>query len=339
MNLKKTYIIAEVGPNHQGSLKIAKDYIKKLSDIGVDAVKFQIGIAEEIYSNDAFKPKYQQNKNNKSLNILTLAKKRLLQLEDFKILYKECKKNKVDFICSAFDLKSLKFLYKHTKFPFFKIASGEIHSKDTLDFISKKKIPILLSTGMSNILDIKKSLRVLNRFHKQKIIILHCVSDYPTKVENLNLNFIKTLKENFKYNVGLSDHSLEQLPSLLAISLGAKVIEKHVTLNKKWDGPDHKASLNIREFKNLVNKIRETEKILGKGAKIITREERLNSLASKKSCVTNIDLNKGDKILRNNVSFKRPGTGVSPLEVHKIVNKKVKSFIRKDSIIKLSFLL
>ena len=191
---------------------------------------------------------------------------------------------------------------------------------------------------MSNIFDIKKSLKVLNRFHKQKVIILHCVSNYPTKVENLNLNFIKTLKEKFKCNVGLSDHSLEQLPSLLAISLGAKVIEKHVTLNKNWEGPDHKASLDINEFKNLVNKIRKTEKILGKGAKIITKEERLNSLASKKSCVTNIDLNKGDKILRNNISFKRPGTGVSPLEIHKIVNKKVKIFIKKDSIIKMSYL-
>ena len=125
--------------NHQGSLKIAKKYIKKLSSIGVDAVKFQIGIAEEIFSNDAFKPKYQQNKKNRFKNILTLAKKRLLKHSDFISLYKECKKYKVDFICSAFDLKSLKFLFKNTNFPFFKIASGEIHSLDTLNFISRKK--------------------------------------------------------------------------------------------------------------------------------------------------------------------------------------------------------
>ena len=191
---------------------------------------------------------------------------------------------------------------------------------------------------MSNISDIKKSLKVLNRFHKQKIVILHCVSNYPTKIENLNLNFIKILKKKFKYNIGLSDHSLDQLPSLLAISLGAKVIEKHVTLNKNWQGPDHKASLNVKEFKNLVNLIRKTEKILGKETKIITKEERLNSLASKKSCVTNIDLNKGDKIYKNNISFKRPGTGLSPLEINKIINKRVKNFIKKNSIIKLSFL-
>ncbi len=338
MNLKKTYIIAEVGPNHQGSLNIAKDYIKKLSSIGVDAVKFQIGIADEIYSNDAFKPKYQQSKKNRSKNILTLAKKRLLKFDNFKSLYKECKKHKVDFICSAFDLKSLKFLFKHTSFPFFKIASGEIHSLDTLNFISRKKKPILLSTGMSSLLDIKKSLKILNKFHKQDIIILHCVSNYPTKIDNLNLNFINTLKKKFNYHVGFSDHSQELLPSLLAVSLGAKVIEKHVTLNKKWEGPDHKASLDIKEFKNLIKLIRKTENILGKEKKIITREEKLNSLASKKSCVTNVDLKKGNKILKKYISFKRPGTGLSPLEVKKIINRKVKDNIKKNSLIKLSSL-
>ena len=339
MKLDKTYIIAEVGPNHQGSLNLAKKYIQKLSSIGVDAIKFQIGIADEIYSNDAFKPKYQQNKKNKSIDIVTLAKKRLLKLDYLRLLFNECKKNKVDFICSAFDLKSLKFLFKYTKFPFFKIASGEIHSIDTLKFISKKKKPILLSTGMSDISDIKKSIDILNKFHKQNIIILHCVSNYPTKIQNLNLKFINTLRKKFKYPIGFSDHSLEILPSLLAVSLGAKVIEKHVTLNKKWEGPDHKASLDINQFKKLVKLIRKTEDILGKEKKIITKEEKSNSRASKKSCVTNIDLNIGDKILEKNISFKRPGTGVNPLQIKKIINKKVKNPIKKNSIIKLSSLL
>jgi N,N'-diacetyllegionaminate synthase len=339
MKLDKTYIIAEVGPNHQGSLNLAKKYIQKLSLIGVDAIKFQIGIADEIYSRDAFKPKYQQNKKNKSIDIVTLAKKRLLKPDHLRLLSNECKKNKVDFICSAFDLQSLKFLFKYTKFPFFKIASGEIHSIDTLSFISKKKKPILLSTGMSDLSDIKKSLNILNKFHKQDIIILHCVSNYPTKIQNLNLNFIHTLRKNFKYPVGFSDHSLDLLPSLLAVSMGAKVIEKHVSLNKKWAGPDHKASLDINQFKKLVKLIRKTEDILGKEKKIITQEEKLNSRASKKSCVTNIDLNAGDRILEKNISFKRPGTGVSPLEIKKIINKKVKNLVKKNSIIKLSSLL
>ena len=165
MKKNKTYIIAEVGPNHQGSLKIAQQYIRKLSKIGVDAVKFQIGIATEIYSSDAFKPKYQKSKKNKSINIIDLAKKRLLKLPEFKTLYKTCKKNKIDFICSAFDLKSLKYLYKNTNFPYFKIASGEIHSKDTLEYIALKKKPIIFSTGMSNISEIRKSLKLLNMIY------------------------------------------------------------------------------------------------------------------------------------------------------------------------------
>ncbi len=192
---------------------------------------------------------------------------------------------------------------------------------------------------MSDLSDIKKSLKILNKFHKQDIIILHCVSNYPTKIQNLNLNFIRTLRKNFKYPVGFSDHSLDLLPSLLAVSMGAKVIEKHVTLNKKWEGPDHKASLDINQFKKLVKLIRKTEDILGKEKKIITQEEKLNSRASKKSCVTNIDLNAGDIILEKNISFKRPGTGVSPLQIKKIINKKVKNSIKINSIIKLSSLL
>lgn len=337
MKKNKTYIIAEVGPNHQGSLKIAQQYIRKLSKIGVDAVKFQIGIATEIYSSDAFKPKYQKSKKNKSINIIDLAKKRLLKLPEFKTLYKTCKKNKIDFICSAFDLKSLKYLYKNTNFPYFKIASGEIHSKDTLEYIALKKKPIIFSTGMSNISEIRKSLKLLNKFHSQDITLLHCVSSYPTKLKDLNLNFIEILKEKFGYKFGLSDHSLDPLPSLIAVSMGATIIEKHVTLNKNWEGPDHKASLTINEFKSLVKMIRKTEMILGKTKKVITIEEKLNSLAVRKSCVTNVKLTKGDIVLKKNISFKRPGTGLNPLEVDQIINKKIKTNIKKNSILKKSY--
>jgi len=339
MKKNKTYIIAEVGPKHQGSLKIAQKYIKKLAKIGVSAVKFQIGIANEIYSDNSFKPKYQRSKKNKSTNIIDLAKKRLFKLPDYKILFETCKKNKVDFICSAFDLKSLKYLCKNTNFPYFKIASGEIHSKDTLEYIALRKKPIILSTGMSSIFDINRSLKLLNKFHSQKITLLHCVSSYPTKTKDLNLNFIKVLKKKFGYKVGLSDHSLDILPSIIAVTMGATIIEKHVTLNKNWDGPDHKASLNLDEFKNLVKMIRKTEIILGKPEKIITTDEKLNSLAVRKSCVTNINLKKGDMILKKNISFKRPGTGINPLDVDQIIKKKIKIDLKKNSIIKKTYLL
>ena len=337
--MDKTYIIAEVGPNHQGSIKIACDYIKKLSNIGVNAVKFQIGIADEHYSDDAFKPNYQKKKSEKKLSIKDLAKKRLLNLKDHIKLHKTCDKYNVDYLCSAFDLKSLRFLYKNTSFNYYKIASGEIHSLDCLEFLSKKKTPIILSTGMSNIADIKKSLEVLNKYKKKEIIILHCVSSYPTKVDELNLNFIKKINKIFNCTVGFSDHSTEILPSVIAVSLGAKVIEKHVTLNKRWKGPDHKASLNIKEFEKMIQLIRKTEKILGRENKEISVEELKNSYAAKKSCVAKKTLKIGDKILKKHICFKRPGTGVNPLDIKSIINKKVKKLIKKNTIIDFSHLL
>ncbi len=333
--MKKTYIIAEVGPNHQGSVKIALKFIKKLSKIGVNAVKFQIGIANEHYSKDSFKPNYQKI-NNRSKSIILDAKKRLLKLSDHIKLYRECKKNKVDYICSAFDLKSLEFLYKNTKFPFFKIPSGEILSIDTLKFISEKRLPIILSTGMASIHEIKRTVKFLNKKEKKKIHLLHCVSDYPTKNKSLNLNFIKELKKIFKYPVGLSDHSTGLLAPIAAVSLGASIIEKHVTFNKKTKGPDHKTSLTINEFEEMVNLIRSTEEVLGKTEKIFSKGERQNALAVRKSCVSSKNIYKGDKISRKFISFKRPGTGVSPFLLFKFLNKKAKKFIPKDKILKLN---
>ncbi len=333
--MKKTYIIAEVGPNHQGSVKKALKYIKILSRIGVNAVKFQIGVAHEHYSKESFKPKYQR-KNSKSKSIISEAKKRLLKLSDHIKLYKECKKNKVDYICSAFDLKSLKFLYKNTKFPFFKIPSGEILSLDTLNFISKKKLPIILSTGMASLNDIKKTIKFLNRGKKKKIHLLHCVSDYPTSNENLNLNFVKKLKKIFNYPVGLSDHSLGFLAPIIAVSLGATIIEKHVTFNKNAKGPDHKASLTINEFSAMIKLVRSTEEILGKKEKILSKSEKQNALAVRKSCVSSKDIRKGEKISKKSICFKRPGTGISPFSYFKFMNKKSKKFIPQDTVLKLN---
>lgn len=331
---KKTYIIAEVGPNHQGSLKLALKYVAKLSKIGVNAVKFQIGVAEEHYSKDSFKPNYHKKTLKNKDKIINQAKKRLLKFQDHVKIYKECKRRKIDYICSAFDLVSLKFLYKHTKFPFIKIPSGEILSIDTLNFIKKKNTPIILSTGMANLAEIKKTLSFLN-YKKKKINLLHCVSSYPAELENLNLNFINSLKKEFKIPVGLSDHSTGYLAPVIAVSLGANIIEKHVTLNKKFVGPDHKASITINEFKNLVDLIRKTEKILGKNKKLFSADEKSNSRAVRKSCVSSVDILKDQKITKNHIKFKRPGTGVSPFEYKRFLNKKSKKFIEKDRVLQL----
>ena len=331
--IKKTYIIAEVGPNHQGSLKLAFKYIKKLSRIGVDAVKFQIGIAEEHYSKDSFKPNYHKKNFKNDKEIISQAKKRLLQLKDHIKIYKECRKYKIDYICSAFDLKSLKFLYKYTKFPYFKIPSGEIQALDTLSFIKSKKIPIILSTGMASIQEINRTLNFLN-YKKKKITLLHCVSSYPTKLKDLNLNFMILLKKKFKLPVGISDHSKGYLAPIVAKSLGATIIEKHVTISRKLVGPDHKASLTIGEFKQMINLVRTTEKILGQNKKIISIDEKSNLRAVRKSCVSALDISKGEKITKKHIYFKRPGTGINPLDYKKFLNKRSKKFIEKDRILK-----
>ncbi len=332
--ITKTYIIAEVGPNHQGSLKLALKYIKQLSKIGIDAVKFQIGIANEHYSKDSFKPNYHKKTSIDNDEIIKQAKKRLLKLKDHIKLYKECKKYKIDYICSAFDLVSLKFLYKYTKFSYFKIPSGEILSLDTLNFIKNKKIPIILSTGMATIDEINKTLNILD-YKKKNVTLLHCVSSYPTKLEDLNLNFMKILKKRFKLPVGLSDHSKGYLAPIIAKSLGAVIIEKHVTFSRKLVGPDHKASLTIKEFKQMINFIRITEKILGQSKKIISADEKSNLRAVRKSCVSALDILKGEKITRKHISFKRPGTGIKPFDYKKFLKKKSKKFIEKDRILKL----
>jgi len=329
---KKVYIIAEVGPNHQGSLEYALEYVKKLSKIGVDAVKFQIGIPSEHYSKDSYKPQYHKKNTNKNLTIIEEAKKRLLNLSDHIRLYRECKKLGVDYMCSAFDLISIKYLFKFTKFPYIKIPSGEIQSIDILKFISKKKVKIILSTGMASILEIQKTLNFLG---KRNITLLHCVSDYPTKYNDLNLRFMLRLKDIYNLPVGLSDHSPGILAPIVATSLGATIIEKHVTLNKKLKGPDHKTSLNISEFKDMVIKIRNTEKILGKEKKVFSKGEILNKKAVRKSCVARQDIEKGKKICENHICFKRPGTGLNPFLSYKFLNKIAKKFIKKDTVLRL----
>ena len=332
--MTKTYIIAEVGPNHQGSLKMATNYVKKISEIGVDAVKFQIGIAEEHYSLDSFKPDYQIKNTKNNLSIIEQAKKRLLSFDDHLKLYKVCKKYKIDYICSAFDLKSLKFITKNFNFPFYKIPSGEMLSLDVINFISRQNIPIILSTGMANLSEIKKTIQLLNKGRKKKIFLLHCVSSYPTKLENLNLNFMKKLQNFFKCPVGLSDHTEGEIASLTAVGLGARIIEKHITFNKNLSGPDHKASMTINEFKKLVSKIRLVEKVLGKDKKVITSNELKVSRALRKSCVAKKDINKGDIIKEVDIVFKRPGIGFSPMLIKKIVGRKAKMNIKKDKLIR-----
>ena len=333
---KKTFIIAEVGPNHNGSINTAKKIIDSLSSSGVDCIKFQLGNPENIYSKDSFKANYQKN-FLKKLTIKQISEKNQLTKSEHVILSKYCKKKKVMYGCSAFDLDSLKFLDKKIKIPFFKIPSGEVFSLDMLKYISKQKKPIFISTGMTTLDQLKKILKIISRFGNKKIVIMHCVSSYPAKQENLNINVIDSIKNKFKYRVGYSDHSIGEDACLASIAKNVVVIEKHVTLSKKMVGPDHKASMDVKNFKIFVKKIRNFEKILGKNIKKFSKEELNVKNASRKSIVTARFLKKNQKISEKDLCFKRPGTGINPLEISKLIGKKIKKDLKENIVFKKTF--
>ena len=265
-----------------------------------------------------------------------MSKKNQLTREQHYKLSKICKKNKLIYLCSAFDLESLKFLDKNLRIPMFKIPSGEAFSLDMLNFLSKKKKSILLSTGMTSFKELKQILNKINNGRRKDITILHCISSYPADKKDLNLNLIDTISKKFKYKVGYSDHSLGDQACLAAVAKGALVIEKHVTLSKKMRGPDHKTSSTIDEFKSMVNKIRDLEEMMGTNIKKFSKKEINVKNAARKSIVAVNDIKKGSIIRLLDITFKRPGTGISPLEAKKVIGKKAKYFIKKDTLLKKS---
>ena len=334
---KKTFIIAEIGPNHNGSLAMALKMISRLSKSGVDSIKFQLGDPNKVYSDNAFKANYQK-KNDDHKNIIEMAKSYQLSQKDHIKLSKFCKKNNLIYSCTAFDLDSLKFLDKVINIPFFKIASGEVFSIDMLDYISKRNKPIFLSTGMSTFEDIILILKKLNKFKKKDITIMHCVSSYPAKKESLNLDIIDEIRRKFNYKIGYSDHSLGNDACLIAVAKGAKVIEKHVTLSKHLKGPDHKSSATIKEFNSLVKRIRDFELILGNKNKVFSNEEMHIQKVARKSVATNRRIFKNEIIKIKDLCFRRPGTGVSPFKIKKIIGKRTLIDLEKNILINSKYL-
>ncbi len=329
------YIIAEVGPNHNGSFIKAKKYIDEIKKTKANAVKFQLANPEKVYSLDSFKANYQKKNDGKRSIIKMSMANQLSQKDHFKLsLY--CKKKGIDYLCTAFDLESLKFLVEKIKVKYIKIASGEVFDTDALNYLSKINKKFFISTGMVKDEELLSALRILNKNFKKKIVLLHCISNYPANLDSINLKYLNKLKKKFKFDVGYSDHSQSINTSLVAASLGATVIEKHVTLNKKNKGPDHKISSDINEFRNLTNNIREVEKILGKEKKIFDNKTKEIISVARKSIVSKKFIKKGIKIRKNDIEFKRPGTGVSPLNLKKIIGKITKKNIRPNRIIKLN---
>ena len=327
------YIVAEIGPNHNGSVEVALRMVDKLSEIGVNAVKFQLCTPESVYSLDSFKPAYQ-NKGDKSTSPLEMSKKYQLSREDHIKIYGVCREKKIDYVCSAFDLESLIFLDSNFEMPFFKIPSGEIFSVDMLEYVSSRDKPVVISTGMTTYTEVGSAIEMINIKSQKNITILHCVSNYPASYEEVNLKIIPELKIRFNCAVGFSDHTIGNQCAIAAVSLGASLIEKHVTCDQNQNGPDHKASATIDEFEDLVKGIRNTELAMGGTEKVWTSAMLEIKNAACKSIVSKRDLLPGDIITEKDICFKRPGIGFLPTEKECVLGKRVRNKIGKNRVIK-----
>jgi len=334
---KKTYIIAEAGINHKGSYKIAKNFIKQAKKCGADAIKFQSFIAENVVTSTLALAKYQKENINKKIKMIEMIRKYELSQSDQMALLKYSKKLEIDFISSAFDLESLNFLITKLKLKILKIPSGEITNLPYLIKAAKFKKKVILSTGMSNQKEIYEAIKILtsNGLKKQNITLLHCNTSYPTPMKDVNLRVIKELEKKFKIKVGYSDHTLGAEVAIASVGIGAKVIEKHFTLNKKWEGPDQSSSLNPQEFTYMVKSIRNIDIAQGTYKKKMTNSESKNIIFARKSIVASQNIKVGERFSLHNIVVKRPGNGISPMQWFKVLKLKAKKNFKKDDLIKI----
>ncbi len=329
--LNRTFIIAEIGVNHKGKLDIAKKLINVAKKAGADAVKFQTFDAEKLASKNTQKVSYQKKNTNKKENHYQMLKKLELSKDDTKKLFDYSKIKNIIFLSTPYDPDSANFLNK-IGVKIFKTASADLNDYILHKTISKFNKSTIISTGMSNISDIEKCLKIYKS--RKKISLLHCVSNYPCSPASINLNVLNTLKKKFNLTIGYSDHSLGNIASITAVSMGYKILERHLTLNKSDRGPDHKSSLNPKEFKKFVSDIRLAETILGSSVKRCQAEEKEMKKISSKSLHIKKDMFAGEKINENDLISKRPGNGISPADIKKVIYKKLKNNVKKGNQLK-----
>lgn len=327
------FLIAEAGVNHNGKLNMAKKMIDLAVEAHVDAIKFQTFITEKLILKKTPKVEYQKSSLNDDENLYDMIKKYELAKKDFKILKDYCLKKELIFLSTPFDNTSVEWL-EELNISAFKIGSGDMNNFPFLKLICSKKKPILLSTGMATLDEVKESVNFIKSNDIEDIVIFQCTTSYPADYEELNLNVIDTYKREFPNTlIGFSDHSLGIEASIAAVVKGVNVIEKHFTLNKKMDGPDHKASLDPEELKEWVRAIRNIEKALGSFDKIPSKIEEKIAKIVRKSIVTLKSLNAGDILNPEDITVKRPGYGIPPKYYDSVVGKRLKKKIPKDSII------
>ena len=334
--MRKVFIIAELGVNHNGSIETAKKMIDAAVDSGADAVKFQTFIAEKGLSKSAPKADYQKNATSAEESQLEMCKKFELDLDAHRQLLAYCQKKDITFLSTPFDLESVDLL-NNLGLETFKIPSGEIVNLPYLRKIGSLKKRVILSTGMADLKEIKTAVAILGESgtNKEKITILHCTTEYPTPIEDVNLLAMLAIRDALEVNVGYSDHTLGIEVPIAAASLGAVVIEKHFTLDRDMPGPDHQASLKPDELKAMVKAIRNIEKALGDGVKKPSNSEVKNIAIARKSIVASKAIKKGDIFSEENITAKRPASGISPMEWDQVVGQVAVRDFKEDEFIEL----
>lgn len=328
MKKHSTYIIAEAGVNHNGSVEIALELIKKAKEIGADCVKFQTFKTEEIVTLSAPKANYQLKVTDKDETQFQMLKKLELSQDSFKLLKDECDKIGIDFMSTPYSIRDLELL-DGIGVGAFKIASGQLTEHYFLKKIAKKNKPIILSTGMGTLKEVSKAVKIIKKINSD-ITVLHCTTNYPSLIEDSNINAMLTIKEFCNVRVGYSDHVIDNYACYAAVSLGAEIIEKHFTLDKQMEGPDHSCSLNPLEFKTLINGIRSIEKSLGNGVKKPTLAEEKNIYGMRRGIVAIKKIRKGDLFSIENLGVKRPLVGMLPSEIENLFGKVASMDIEND---------
>ncbi|MEG1699019.1 MAG: N-acetylneuraminate synthase [Oscillospiraceae bacterium] len=325
-------IIAEAGVNHNGSLELAKQMALAAKNAGADIVKYQTAVPELVISTFAEKAEYQKAQTGSAESQLDMVRRIHFGFAEHRELRDYCKEIGIEYLSTPFDLKSLDFL-ETLDMRFYKIPSGEITNLPYLEKIAALKKPVVLSTGMSTISEIEDAVAVLENGGASDITLLHCNTEYPTPYKDVNLTAMLDLSQHFGVPVGYSDHTLGIEADIAAVALGACVIEKHFTLDKTMEGPDHKASLEPKELAEMVRAIRHTEEMLGDGKKAVSDSEAKNKPIARKSIVAAKNISEGEEFTGDNITVKRPGDGVSPMRWHEVLGQKAKrGFIADEKI-------
>ena len=350
----RVFIIAEAGVNHNGSLSTAKKMVKVAKECGADAIKFQSFSTDEITCIDTERAKYQAISNDTPESQYDMLKKLELSKNCFNELNNLCNECQIEFMSTPFDIINAKYLIEELKMKKIKVASGEIINHELLYQLGKYKKPIILSTGMSDTYEIEYALDVIScgifnvdfkkgyftKLSKEKrieiskyIILMHCISEYPAPYNEINLNSIRYLKDKFQIKVGLSDHSMGTFIPIAAVTLGAEVIEKHFTLNKNMQGPDHRSSLSPNELKEMIINIRETNQSFGIYDKKPTKSEMMNISSIRRKIIAKKEILKGEIFTNNNICLKRSNGKYKPINLFDILGKKSKNNYKKDQLI------